>query len=417
MIIRALCQILMHLFFSEVRVLNAERIPDQGPVLIVSNHHSALIDPAVLIARLSRQPRFLAKAALWQARYLPLRPFLALARAVPVHRVKDGGGSNDNMFRSTRSVLHEGGIIALFGEGISHDNPGLAEMKTGAARIALGTPATIPVIPVGIVYPDRTTYRSTVTIIVGEPVIVTGTAGGDSDRDAVRKLTQRLTRGLAEVAPTWESQEDQIAAVVAAEIGATQFNQDRGAALNTLNRAADLRDPRALLALTAARDLLDECEHLGVSVTTVSDLPAPELQRTVRFAYLRLAFWALPAVLGKILNLPAFELTGKLSDRRDLNFQATSKVLLALFIYPAWWLLLAGVVLWATGPLLALTTLIGVPVTAYISALRMHRLRRLTGRRLSDDASNEQMSILQSRHATVTAAMASVLGKTPAPSS
>lgn len=57
----------------------------------VANHHSSLVDPVALIARLPRLPRFLAKSALWDTKFLPLRPFLWLAGAIPVHRTTDGG--------------------------------------------------------------------------------------------------------------------------------------------------------------------------------------------------------------------------------------------------------------------------------------------------------------------------------------
>lgn len=412
MIVAALCRILMHLFFSEVRVLDAERVPKDGPVLVVSNHHSALIDPAVLIATLPRQPRFLAKAVLWEPRYFLLRPFLALARAVPVHRVKDGGGSNDDMFSETRAALLSGGMIALFGEGVSHDNAGLLDLKTGAARIALGTSSAVSVLPIGIIYPDRTTYRSTVTVAVGEVIQVEGTGGGDTDRQSVRELTDRIRTGLASVAPTWESEDKHRAAVVAAEIAAAQFGIDSATALSTLNRSADRSDSHALTALDAARDLLDECQHLGVAVASVIDFTPPQLKRIERVSRLRTAAWAIPAVVGKVLTLPAFELTGKLSDRRDVNFQATSKLMLGLVIYPAWWVVLAMAFGAIFSPGVGVAIAVVAPITAYISALKMHRLRRLTSTRLEGRASEAQLGALHGRHAAVVDAMQAVIPAT-----
>ncbi|NNF53542.1 MAG: hypothetical protein HKN03_03765 [Acidimicrobiales bacterium] len=399
----------MHLFFSEVRVLDADRVPQDGPVLVVSNHHSALIDPAVLIATLPRQPRFLAKAVLWEPRYSLLRPFLVLARAVPVHRAKDGGGSNDDMFSETRAALQAGEMIALFGEGVSHDNAGLLDLKTGAARIARGTSSAVAVLPVGIIYPDRTTYRSTVTVAVGEVIEVEGVAGGDIDRQSVRELTDRIRAGLAAVAPTWESEDKHQAAVVAAEIAAARFGTDAATALSSLNRSVDRSESHALTALDAARDLLDECQHLGVAVASVIDFTPPQLKRMERVSRVKTAAWAVPTVVGKVLTLPAFELTGKLSDRRDVNFQATSKLALGLVIYPIWWVVLALAFGSIFSPLMGLAVAIVAPVTAYISALKMHRLRRFTTARLGGPASEAQLGTLHARHATVVEAMREVI--------
>ena len=68
-------------------------------------------------------PRFLAKATLW--RVLPARPFLALARIIPVHRRQDHDGSASNvaMFASVVEALSQGDTVALFPEGTTHDRP------------------------------------------------------------------------------------------------------------------------------------------------------------------------------------------------------------------------------------------------------------------------------------------------------
>jgi len=190
----------MHTFFSRVRVHHPERIPATGGVLLVSNHHSSLVDPVALLATLPRPSRFLAKSELWKPAFLPLRPLLSLARAIPVYRQVDGGGDNSSMFAASHQVLAEGDVIALFAEGHSHDMPGLMDLKTGAARM--------------LIYDDRARFRSRAMVYVGEPITTTGEVDGDSDRDRVRELTEQISECLDEVAPSWETWEARDAAVV-----------------------------------------------------------------------------------------------------------------------------------------------------------------------------------------------------------
>src|SRR4051794_24149217 len=89
---RALVRLVLRVFFREVEVAGAERLPAGVPLVLVANHVNGLIDPLLLIGPLptvERPPRFLGKSTLWQN---PLvRPFLDLAGAIPVYRRQDEG--------------------------------------------------------------------------------------------------------------------------------------------------------------------------------------------------------------------------------------------------------------------------------------------------------------------------------------
>ncbi|MFW2381805.1 MAG: 1-acyl-sn-glycerol-3-phosphate acyltransferase [Acidimicrobiales bacterium] len=393
MLISALCRFLTHLFFSRVGVLHAERIPTSGPVIIVANHHSALVDPMVLLATLERQPRFMAKAVLWDWKYLPLRPILRLARAVPVHRVKDGGGDNSAMFAATREVLLDGGMVAVFGEGVSHDMPGLKDLKTGPARIALGTPTETSVIPVGLVFPDRPRYRSTVTVVVGDPLVVSGSEGGDADRNAVHIVTRDLTAALGKVAPTWEYQDDQHAAHTAASVVAARHDVTEGEVLNRINRALDAENPIATDVLNASKDLLDECQLLDVELKHVLDENAGlgALARSARF---RAVLWVLPTILGHIVNYPAYLTVDLIARRNDYNFQATSKLLAGALVYPAWWLMLFVGTWWGVSLGWAVVVALSAIVGGYIAGAKM-RLVKSFNAHMSAEENHTDLSSLE----------------------
>lgn len=380
--ITALCKVLMHLFFSTTKVAGADRIPASGPVLLVANHHSSLVDPVALIATMPRTPRFLAKAALWSPTYLPLRPFLAAAGAIPVHRRVDGGGDNTGMFADCFATLQAGGVIALFGEGTSHDLPGLLEMKTGAARIALGSDTEVTVVPVGLVYDDRARFRSRALATVGEPFVVRGSVGGDEDREMTRALTDRIGAALAEVAPTWSSWEAHDDANVAARLlVADDAEVAFGPALVALNAAVDRGGSEADTLRQAVHDLEMEAARHDLDIDTVVDQPREKLGALATLSLVKTMFWALPVWVGRVLNWPPFTLIGQLAKRQDLNFQASFKILAGVFAYPIWWVFLAVVGGIVIHPAVSVPLFVCAPVLGYLSARHSARLRRFRNRR------------------------------------
>ncbi len=205
---RCLAALLIRVFFRSVELVGAERLPGEGPVVVVANHTNGLVDGLLLIARLGRYPRFLGKSTLF--RIVPLKPFLRLAGVVPVYRAADGEvtGRNDQTFARCRQLLGQGGAVAIFPEGISHDELELQPLRTGAARIALGAAfdehaAGVTIVPVGLVYDAKARFRSRALIDVGSPIHVDecATAYAADPHDAARVLTDRVRSALTEVGP------------------------------------------------------------------------------------------------------------------------------------------------------------------------------------------------------------------------
>lgn len=413
--IRVLCRTLLHLFFRTVHIHDVERLPATGPVLVVSNHHSGLVDPAVLIATLPRSPRFLAKAALWRWQYLPLRPFLFIAGAIPVHRRKDGGGDNTDTFAATRAALEKGELIALFGEGVSHDEPGLLDVKTGAARIALGADGPLSIVPIGLIYDDRARYRSHVSAAVGWPIEVVGRPGGDEDRDAVTGLTDRITAALADVAPSWESWEEHDDAKVAARLTAANDDEvEYGAVVTRLNRKIDDRDAGMEAVRTAVRAFREEVDRLGLDIDDLMEQGDAELGSIEKHTRVMSMIWWPLVTLGRLLNVVPYTVIRLGASRMDLNIRATFKILLGLFVYPGWWIVLwaIGAALWSGSVGLALA--FGAAILGYLSAQVASRLRYAARERdLRHPLRSADRSDLVARRAYVVAATRRELSGSP----
>ena len=220
------------------------RVPSEGPALLVGNHNNSLIDPALVVLAADRPMRFLAKAPLFV--HPMIGWFIRGVGSVPVYRVQDDPtkvGQNADTFRDAFTALAQGDAIGIFPEGVSHTGSQLVPLKTGAARIALGAAARIgqafPIVPIGLVIPDRETYRSEVHVIIGTPCVWDDLAlRGVDDPEAVRELTARIDEAMRAVTLNLEDWEDAplvhaAEAVWRAEVGATA---EPAAALDRLQR-------------------------------------------------------------------------------------------------------------------------------------------------------------------------------------
>lgn len=170
------------------------RIPEEGPVLVVSNHVSYL-DPftfgfATLLRK--RRVRFLAKQELFD--HPKVGWILRAARHIPVARNTESAAGS---LEYAAEALRAGELVCVYPEGtISLDldpMPG----RTGAARLAQLT--GIPVTPVGLWGSHRvlTKHRDpdwrvgiAQSVVVGSPITVT------PDED-VREATDRIMTGVA----------------------------------------------------------------------------------------------------------------------------------------------------------------------------------------------------------------------------
>ncbi|HEY4331074.1 MAG TPA: lysophospholipid acyltransferase family protein [Ilumatobacteraceae bacterium] len=216
--LRLVTRAMIHTFFRRVDVDGLERLPATGPVITVANHANGLVDGLLLMSQLPRWPRFLAKATLF--RIVPLAPLLRAAGVIPVHRAADAeGGSaaanaddraarNDSAFATCRALLVAGDMVSIFPEGISHDLNALQPLRTGAARIALGAAfddgaAGLVIVPIGLAYDAKATFRSHAIVTIGDPIEVAEWADAyrADPRAAVRACTAQMTAGLNAVSP------------------------------------------------------------------------------------------------------------------------------------------------------------------------------------------------------------------------
>ena len=98
---------------------------------------------------------------------------------VPIYRAQDNPNKlseNQGTFKSCYEKLSNKGVIMIFPEGTSESERRLRKIKTGAARIALGTAKennynlNVKIVPVGLNYTKSSRFRSELYIQFGKPL-------------------------------------------------------------------------------------------------------------------------------------------------------------------------------------------------------------------------------------------------------
>jgi 1-acyl-sn-glycerol-3-phosphate acyltransferase len=403
---RGIARLALSIFFRRIEVVGAERVPSRGPLVVVANHGNGLIDPVLLLAALPRPVRFLGKSTLW--RNPALRPFLALAGVIPVFRRHDPGvdpSRNVETFARCREALARGDAVALFPEGLSHGEPALQPLKTGAARITLGAAAegvgAVAILPVGLSFDARESFRSRALVTVGEPFDAVAGAGLSAPPEppgeepaAVRALTAAIDEGLRAVTVEYRSWTEARLFERAVEL----FDRPELALPSTLTLAEvhrlarELRerfeelqaiDPEATARVAAATARYDRA--LGWLALRDDQVAARyPWAGVLRFTARTLAVLVLglpAALLGVALNVLPYTLVRWIASRPALSgdVRATWKLFGALFIYPLLWALEAALVGRLAGTAAAVAVLVAALPAGWVALLFVERWRRLAG--------------------------------------
>ena len=267
--VRLIARFWIWFFFKRVEVRHPERVPAGGPVLLCINHPNNLIDSLLVGAAISRKVHYLATAALFRQ---PLMArFLHRCGAIPVYRRQDDPDKMDRnveMFAACLAALAEGRLIGIYPEGTTHAEARVQRIKTGAARIALAYEAErqaradaglpLVVIPVGLTFEARKSFRGRVLIAFGGPVPIAPhlPVYREDPAKAVDALTTRIQWAM-------EAQVIHAARIDSAELVRAVEDLFREDLVRQLGEERGL-EPREIDALRLSRAIGDAVAHFKV---------------------------------------------------------------------------------------------------------------------------------------------------------
>lgn len=344
------------LLYRRFEVRQAPRLTESGPELANASHFGGFSDPLILAHAMDRLPRFVARDIIWKN---PVARFIMnLVGAIPVHKPEDGGGSsNDQMFATAYERLGDEELITIFPEGITVDDPSIARIKTGSARIALGARSAgvegIRIISAGIHYENKASLRSDVFVDIGWPLDLDATldewgvppeAATADNRELVQRLTEEMELRLRLAAPDFEDWRTARSLSEAAAISLRTGRRKDVVGHADRERMARLLDAadeeRRTGVVGAVESYQRELDGVGVSdAVLVSELNDARkfswfLLRTLVVGLLLLPF----AIVGLVVNaipMAIVWLVGRL--RVSDAMMATVKPMAALFVFLLTW--------------------------------------------------------------------------------
>jgi len=173
--------------FYRFEVTGREHIPDEGAVILCSNHIHTY-DCLLLAIFTKRQIHYMAKKELFENRIIG-----ALLRKVGAFPV-DRGTTDLKAYRHTMEVLNSGKTLGIFSQGTRTQD--FDNVKGGVGVFALKSGA--PIVPVGI----KGTYRffSKMRLSFGPPISMAQYQGRKVKSDLIDEVMADVVSKVSELA-------------------------------------------------------------------------------------------------------------------------------------------------------------------------------------------------------------------------
>lgn len=143
-LMRFLAWMLIHTI-HRVKTIDVDRIPDEGPAVLVCNHVS-YVDALVIGAASPRPIRFVMDHRIFK---MPLMGWIfRTARAIPIAPAKEDPFLMEKAYIEIAQALHEGDLICIFPEGKLTTTGEMNEFRGGIAKIL--ERSKVPVIPMAL---------------------------------------------------------------------------------------------------------------------------------------------------------------------------------------------------------------------------------------------------------------------------
>lgn len=143
-ILRLIAWLLVSLVYR-VKYKGLEKIPTEGPVVLVCNH-VAFVDPAIVMGRVRRPTRFVMHHKIYNK--FGMKSLFKAAKAIPVASAKENPEMMEAAFKSVQEALADGNVVCIFPEGALTPDGQIGQFKKGIERIIKDSP--VPVVPMAL---------------------------------------------------------------------------------------------------------------------------------------------------------------------------------------------------------------------------------------------------------------------------
>lgn len=165
-------------YFERIKVVGSSIVPQDKPVLFLSNHQSALIDVLLIATRSTRKPWFLTRADVFTNSML--RTIFDFLQMIPIYRIKDGKDAlakNAAIFDQCGRLLGNHEALMLFPEANHNLARRVRPLSKGFTRIIFDALEKNPnldlqLVPVGQNYRNAIAFPDSTALYFGKAIPV-----------------------------------------------------------------------------------------------------------------------------------------------------------------------------------------------------------------------------------------------------
>ena len=389
-VLREIIRIPYRLFYRKIKIIGAENIPTDKPIIFAPNHQNALMDPAAMIFSTSKQIVFLARGDAFKGKRVTA--FFNFLKILPVYRQHDGKDAlkkNDAVFAESVDYLEQLGGFCLFPEAIHNPHRNLRPLKKAIPRIAFQAlketdyQLDIKIIPTGIYYEDKDDSHSYLQIKYGKAISVK--AYIEQVKENEQKAMLQLSKDMSPlIKPLIIDIEENENYSLVEDIRALYSNQllkrfklkenDENRFLMDQALIEEVSRNVIPQSLNAEIDLLkNTIEKKNWTIKTI--LSNLSFMRILGSVLLFLILMPL-AIQGIIINAIPFRLSKYLrtSFIKDPQFTSSIKFIVGAFIMPLYFIILSLISLIFIEYYWSLLVFVLLPFTSYISYLYFKKL-------------------------------------------
>ena len=383
----------LRFFYRRIHVSGLHHIPSTGPVIIIANHHSSLMDAALLGILIKRPLYFYARGDVFANRFISRLLWQFHMMPVHGHQGKNTLSLNRDSFSSGKKILQDGGVIVFFPESSSHTERQLLPFRKGVFRLAFDTAETagfafdIPIVPIGITYDHPTKGRCDAQVHAGAPLFLANYVNEYKTNNAAALLRlckdawERMSKLVLHVPDKARLQTVEQALIIA------RNNMLKGGSGWKLSSASKLEYERLLCSdinHATGQDFTTRQQAMAayfnaLSTAGLHDINTETEMNAAGWKKMLLCLGFPLCVAGVILSaLPAL-LARYIADKKVTRKDFYSWIYVACysFLYLGWFIVLATTGFWLgwqyTGLLLLSVFLAGLFTFWYAEQLRQYR--------------------------------------------
>lgn len=163
-------------FFKKFKVIGAENIPKDRPVLFLPNHQNTFLDALTVAESQPRMAHYMARADVFKSKRLIW--LMSTVNLRPIYRMRDGRKAvikNEQVFNELQDFMSRGECVMMHPEATHNLKYRLRNLNKGFTKLAFGFLDRYPdqelaIVPVGINYHGHTQFQSSVSVIYGKPI-------------------------------------------------------------------------------------------------------------------------------------------------------------------------------------------------------------------------------------------------------